>query len=194
MVWSLLSACMYNYTLYTHIYVWPVETGALQCLLRKDRLLQGKKRSCHGKTLRDVLPLHGSGNSLYALSLAIRPKLSSIVSCTPAKKNPMQGVHSLCGCIAMETGTKPHSHIMPGYGRIEVVRWHLPCAALGSFASSPKREVVRRGMVAFRRREEETSHGQQKWPIKCEKSTILPRSQILLFCCSLIILLFLISE
>lgn len=69
----------------------------------------------------------------------------------------MRGVHLLCGCIAMETGTKPHSHMVPGYGRIEVARWHLPCAALRSFASSPKRQGARRGMVPRRRRDEETN-------------------------------------
>lgn len=69
----------------------------------------------------------------------------------------MRGMHLLCGSIAMETGTKPHSHIMPGYGRIEVARRHLPCAALGSFASFPKRDVARKGMVACRRREEKTN-------------------------------------
>lgn len=46
----------------------------------------------------------------------------------------------------METSTSPG---------MEVEGWHLPCADLGSFASSAKREVGRREMMACRRREEE---------------------------------------
>lgn len=80
-------------------------------------------------------------------------------------------MHLLCGCIAMETGTKPHSHIVPGYGRIEVARRHLPCAALGSFASFPKRDVARKGMDGGLQEKgrENKSHRERKWPIKCEK-------------------------